>query len=124
MDPVCGMNRPYCPNAKLVEHHGVCQQAALDKFDTVATIGPKAAAKVFRDQLESTMQVRLAEYIDANKNRDPFKFVAPFVIPLLIALISYVLRIFTDVQWAGTILKPFGELAVPWHCVMRLFLRA
>ena len=44
---------------------------------------------------------RLSEYLENNANRDPFKFVAPYVVPLLIALGAYALRVATDVTCSG-----------------------
>ena len=97
MDAMAGPGRVYCAEGKLREHDKVCREAAIEKFDSMATLGPKSDIEVFRKELRETLVTRFKEYEEANRLRDPFAFVGPYIVPLLVALAAYMIRWVMDI---------------------------
>ncbi len=96
MDKRCGLGRPYIREAKLREHAAVCTEAAIAQFRSIASIGSAAEIRRFEQLLEEEIAEKLNEYVDANKNRDPFRNLELYAIPMVVACGSYVVRVFTD----------------------------
>ena len=96
MDRIAGTGKPYVTDKKIKKHHVACREGALGKFAEIATMGPVASINQHRDKLERSIEERFADYIEANRLRDPFSFVAPYVVPIMIALACYVIRYVLD----------------------------
>ncbi len=96
MDIAVGPNKPYLDESKLKEQHKAAKHAAITKFSSVATLGARTDIMKFKHILESEIEEKYKEYLEANKLRDPFSFVGPFIIPLLIGVFAYVARIIID----------------------------
>jgi len=92
MDKLVGVGKPYVTEKKLKKHHALCSQGAVEKFNEVATIGPVATIQDYREKLENQIEDRFKDYLEANRLRDPFGFVAPYIVPILIALGAYIVR--------------------------------
>lgn len=90
MDKLAGPGRIYCADNKLKEHHLVCRSAAGDQFKVIASIGPRAAIREYKERLDKEITFRYRDYKEANRLRDPFGFVGPYVLPLLVALVAMV----------------------------------
>mmetsp|Transcript_7636 Transcript_7636/g.13370 ORF Transcript_7636/g.13370 Transcript_7636/m.13370 type:complete len:563 (-) Transcript_7636:52-1740(-) len=92
MGKVVGNGKPYVTEKKLKRHHKICREGAYDKFASIATMGPVASIRLHKSKLDKQIDERFADYLEANRLRDPFSFVAPFIVPIMIALMAYVAR--------------------------------
>eukprot|EP00753_Platysulcus_tardus_P001046 PLAT10995.1.p1 GENE.PLAT10995.1~~PLAT10995.1.p1 ORF type:complete len:618 (+),score=372.84 PLAT10995.1:22-1854(+) len=84
-------------------HHMVCQ-AALRKFHTMATMGPRSLRHEMAADLLTDMQEQLTYYERLNASREALRTMwGTGTIPamLIFALVCYVLRIVTDVSCSG-----------------------
>jgi len=96
MDRIAGTGKAYVTEKKLKKHNKVCRDGAIAKFEEIATMGPVASIRTYRQKLEAQMDERFRDYLEANRLRDPFSFVAPYVVPIVIALVAYVIRYVLD----------------------------
>lgn len=96
MDKVAGTGKAFVSEKKLKKHHALCAQGAIQKYENVATIGPVSSIQTYRAKLTKQIDERYSDYMEANRLRDPFSFVAPYVIPIMIALFAYACRYVVD----------------------------
>ncbi|GBG31009.1 Atlastin-1 [Hondaea fermentalgiana] len=96
MDKLVGVSKPYVSKDKLSKHHRICANGARDKFAEIATIGPVASIKAYREQLNTKIDERYREYSEANSLRDPLALLGPYLIPLCIAIAAYLIRYVVD----------------------------
>jgi atlastin len=92
MDRLCGTGKPYVTEKKLKKHNAICAQGARDKFNEIATMGPVKNIRQYQAKLNAQLDERFQDYLEANRLRDPFSFVAPYVIPIMVALVCYAIR--------------------------------
>jgi atlastin len=98
----------YVEEAELLDAHKAAKRDALALYSKKANIGPKQLIIDFKTRLEDDLQTVCDEYKTLNRLRDPFGFVAPYVVPILIALGAYIIRFFLDIfctGWSNTCTK-------------------
>jgi atlastin len=84
--------RKYLEDTDLERFHTEARKQAVAKYTKHANMGPKDQIAFFHRQLEDELYKNKGEYQTLNRLRDPFGFVAPFIVPILIAVAAYVLR--------------------------------
>ena len=97
--------RKYVEELELNKLHADGRERALHKYKKAANLGPKEQIASFLKQLEADLAKQHTEYQTLNRLRDPFGFVAPYIVPILIAIVAYVLRYATDLvcsPWSQT----------------------
>lgn len=86
--------------------HDEFKVVAQTVYTKRANIGPKEMIADFRKRLDDDLKDLYNEYQAVNRLRDPFGFVAPYVVPIMIALICYAIRIVVDtVCWSTMCMK-------------------
>jgi atlastin len=104
--------KKFIEDNELTSLHETFKVAAQTAYNKKANIGPKDSVAEFRKRLDDDLKDLLTEYQTVNRLRDPFGFVAPYVVPILIALVCYVIRVVVDtVCWTHTCMKGTAFLA-------------
>ena len=75
--------------ADLDAHNALCREAAIDKFNSIATMGPADDIAKYRDSLVEEMDEMFQEYIENNAARDPFQNLEYYALPLAVGGSSY-----------------------------------
>ena len=96
MDARFGIGKRHVPEGSLKKHHTACRDGSLGKFWHMATIGPMCERSVFANKVEEHMASSLRNYLETNRERDPWKNIEPFLVPLAVAFSAYLSRVFTD----------------------------
>ena len=103
---------------ELMGFHETFRTVAQTSYNKRANIGPKESIAEFRKRLDEDLKDLLTEYQTVNRLRDPFGFVAPYVVPILIALAAYVIRVVVDTLcWTTTCMKGTQFLAQVYSIV-------
>jgi len=98
--------KKFIEEAELKAAHDECKVVAQTMYKKRANIGPKEMIEEFRKRLDDDLKDLYIEYQTLNRLRDPFGFVAPYVVPILIALACYALRVVVDTFcWTSTCMK-------------------
>jgi len=79
-------------------HHRACKDGALRLFDSAANIGRRAQIREFRGQVLAEVEDLFTRYEEANANRNPFRNFEYYALPLLVALVAFVLRWVSDLE--------------------------
>lgn len=79
-------------------HHRACKDGALRLFDTSANIGRRAQIKEFRAKVLEEVEDLFTRYEEANANRNPFRNFEYYALPLLVALVAFVLRWVSELE--------------------------
>merc|ERR1711939_1164850 len=87
MDHYC--KGSYIAAADLDAHNALCREAAIDKFNSIATMGPADEIAKYRDSLVEEMDEMFQEYIENNAARDPFQNLEYYALPLAVGGSSY-----------------------------------
>lgn len=92
MDKHCGPGAQYMTDDKLNRINRNARSAAIEAFKGVANLGSREAIEKAEKQLKKELREAFAVYRETNRLRDPFAFVAPYIIPITIALFAYLAR--------------------------------
>ena len=96
----------------LADLHDTYKVMAQTTYNKKANIGPKDSIAEFKKRLDDDLRDLYTEYQTLNRLRDPFGFVAPYVVPILVALACYAIRVVVDtVCWTHTCMKGTAFLA-------------
>lgn len=99
MDAYCGPRvYEYRKVDDFMAHHRACKDAALQLFDSTATIGRKAQVREFRVRVLDEIEDLFSRYEEANANRNPFRNFEYYALPLLVALAAFVMRWIADLE--------------------------
>lgn len=98
--------KKYLEDAQITALHDDAKVVAHTLYNKKANIGPKDSIAEFRARLERDLNDLHAEYLSVNRLRDPFGFVAPYIVPIMIALVCYAIRYVLDTFcWTSFCLK-------------------
>mmetsp|Transcript_11982 Transcript_11982/g.13795 ORF Transcript_11982/g.13795 Transcript_11982/m.13795 type:complete len:523 (+) Transcript_11982:304-1872(+) len=92
MDKRAGPGSKYMKEDKLNKYHKRAVDQALEQFYAATKLGAKEVNKQAEKQLRKQIQERYSDYRESNRLRDPMAFIAPYVIPLMIAFGAYFAR--------------------------------
>lgn len=99
MDAYCGPRvYEYRKVDDFMAHHRACKDAALQLFDSTATIGRKVQVREFRVRVLDEIEDLFSRYEEANANRNPFRNFEYYALPLLVALAAFVMRWIADLE--------------------------
>ncbi len=99
MDAFCGPKTyEYRKVEQFLAHHRACKEGSLRLFDSTATIGRKAQIKEFRARVLAEVEDLFSRYEEANANRNPFRNFEYYALPMLIALVAFVMRWVADLE--------------------------
>jgi len=87
----------YLSAQALATAHDIARAAAVQKYEMIATIGPAHDIAKYKTELRDQMAAQYDEYVEANKNRDPFKNLEFYALPLAIGISTYFLRVILDI---------------------------
>lgn len=88
--------RGYAKDVEVCRHADLCEQAAVGLFDGMANFGPEASIATYRSQLRERITARRKEYLDRNKERDPWRNLEIIIFSLAVALVAWVLQKLVD----------------------------
>ncbi|KAH9259337.1 hypothetical protein BASA81_002380 [Batrachochytrium salamandrivorans] len=98
--------KKYLEEHELRGYHDSAKVVAHTAYNKKANIGPKESIVEFRAKLDKDLERMSDEYSQVNRLRDPFGFVAPYVVPIVIALVCYAVKYVVDTFcWTETCLK-------------------
>lgn len=86
----------YVPSKTLSEAHDYHKDKALAKFHEIATMGSKRRVRAARDTLLLEISSDWDRYDTMNRERNPLKNIETLLVPGFVALMSIVLRFFSD----------------------------
>lgn len=98
MDVIAGLKTTYCPENELLDHHEVCHDAALKMFDSGANMGRRSDIAMYRTLLLSELENQKLRYLEANREKDPYKNLEFYIIPAAIVVILVGCRILQDIS--------------------------
>ena len=93
MDGVAGPRSRFVAERRLDEWHQYSYASALAHFVTKANMGSRVQIATFRQQLEGEVAAEHMRYIASNREKDPYKGLERYIIPLGVGLVSYVARL-------------------------------
>mmetsp|Transcript_7221 Transcript_7221/g.9417 ORF Transcript_7221/g.9417 Transcript_7221/m.9417 type:complete len:524 (+) Transcript_7221:263-1834(+) len=92
MDKRAGPGKQYMKEEKLFKYHKKAVDQALEEFYAATKIGSKEVNKQAEKKLKIEIQDRYKDYQESNRLRDPMAFIAPYIIPIIIAFGAYIAR--------------------------------
>lgn len=92
MEKHVGPGNAYLPEEKLSKINKNAKNAAMEAFASVANLGSKEAIEKAEKMLKKELKDSFAVYKETNRLRDPMAFIAPYIIPLTVALVAYIAR--------------------------------
>lgn len=92
MDRFAGVGASYIKEEELSKVHKTAVKTAISEFQQNTKIGSEAINKEGEKNLKRLIAERYSEYKESNRLRDPLSFVAPYIIPLIIAFSAYLIR--------------------------------
>mmetsp|Transcript_4743 Transcript_4743/g.7209 ORF Transcript_4743/g.7209 Transcript_4743/m.7209 type:complete len:609 (+) Transcript_4743:156-1982(+) len=106
MDRIAG---PKCSNYvkpdELKELHQEQVEASMDVFESIATFGSKRDIDDSKQKLLKEISESLEIYKSLNDSRNPLAGLEMYIVPMSIAIVSYILRFISDVtcsSWSHT----------------------
>uniref|UniRef100_A0A7S3L446 GB1/RHD3-type G domain-containing protein n=1 Tax=Amphora coffeiformis TaxID=265554 RepID=A0A7S3L446_9STRA len=114
MDRVAGPQASNYMNSEELElEHAAAVRAATRIFDDMATFGSQTAIATSKRTLQDKIHKQYQVYESLNDSRNPLKGMELFLIPLFVALVSYVVKHFLDFTCAphATLCKVGSEAA-------------
>ncbi|KAG5184944.1 anti-viral guanylate-binding protein [Tribonema minus] len=112
----------YMQKAEFLQHHEECKSKAIALFNSIATMGRKAAVDACREELLVELASELERFEHVNESRRPFKDLEFFLVPMGIAAAAFVLRFFADAScssWSTTCRRTADGLG---HVYVAIFL--
>lgn len=91
MDKVAGIGCKFIKEKELVVIHEKLYREAIELFDETATMGAPSAIANYKNKTIDEIKQLKTFYFDANANRNPFKDVELYILPAIIAAISWFL---------------------------------
>lgn len=101
MDDVVGPTGRFIPNEELEQLHASSLTSALELFGEMANIGSEGEKSKYRDILKEDIEEKLVEYTALNESRDPYKAFRFFLVPAVICIVSFILRVISDMSCSG-----------------------
>ena len=74
------------------------QDEAFEIFDEIATMGSEIGIESYRNKLTEEIETLKLQYVDANRLRNPFKDVEMYILPMIIASLSWLIAKMIDVS--------------------------
>lgn len=96
MDLIAGVNCSFIKEHILMEHHAKALEESFGHFDEIATMGPDATIATFRSKLVAELESQKVAYIDSNALRNPFKDLEFYLLPGMIAFVSFFIAYIID----------------------------
>lgn len=106
MDLLAGPSRKKFVEVKaLKSHHIATADATIALFKGLANMGRKSAIDATRKELEKDIESEFERYSTMNSQRNPFQNIEYYIVPIGLALLSYILRWVADAscsEWSTT----------------------
>lgn len=96
MDKLAGPGTKYVKAESLEAHHVACKEGALSKFDSMANMGRRTIIAACRARVQRDMTKEHAMYTESNDNKNPFRNLEYYMLPMAIGLMAVVLRTVAD----------------------------
>mmetsp|Transcript_25291 Transcript_25291/g.70837 ORF Transcript_25291/g.70837 Transcript_25291/m.70837 type:complete len:610 (+) Transcript_25291:119-1948(+) len=125
------MNRiagPKCSNyirpKELRDDHWQLVKEALGRFDEIANFGSKRAIEEARDHVRSQIEEEFEMYESLNTGRNPLAGFATYGIPIVVALIAFILRAVAESTCSpySTVCKRGSDFFAHLYAVVLIFL--
>eukprot|EP01029_Cantina_marsupialis_P027879 TRINITY_DN774121_c0_g1_i1.p1 TRINITY_DN774121_c0_g1~~TRINITY_DN774121_c0_g1_i1.p1 ORF type:complete len:541 (-),score=160.91 TRINITY_DN774121_c0_g1_i1:588-2156(-) len=89
MDQLVGVGCSFVEEEELAAFEKKTLEKSLGTFNEIATFGSEEKIESSRQLLKDRIKTMYDEYMMANKDRDPFKAVRMYILPLLIAFVAW-----------------------------------
>ncbi len=96
MEKLAGADKPFVKEPELQASHDALLAGALLQFDEIATMGSPATIAKMRDTLKEAIEAERVRYFATNALRNPFKDVELYILPLVIAAVSWFIAVFVN----------------------------
>jgi atlastin len=128
MDKIAAPKCKYVADDELASHNKACVQAASKAFHDIANMGLQKEIDKYEQELLAEVDNEWENYRVNNGNKDPYKNLEFYILPIAIAFMSYFATYIVDAcAAAGTSISPYCRHAsdlfnnIFW-CVMTFFL--
>mmetsp|Transcript_10855 Transcript_10855/g.14132 ORF Transcript_10855/g.14132 Transcript_10855/m.14132 type:complete len:548 (-) Transcript_10855:96-1739(-) len=92
MDKVAGPGAQYMKEDRLWGYHNAAVETAIKEFHNATKLGTKEANSEAEKRLRTQLEEKYKDYKESNRLRDPMAFVAPYIVPLMIAFAAWLCR--------------------------------
>lgn len=92
MDKFVGVGATFKKEEEISKVHKAAVQEAILEYEANTKIGSEKVNEDAQVGLLKEIKIRYVEYQESNRLRDPLAFVAPYIIPLIIAVVAYIFR--------------------------------
>uniref|UniRef100_A0A7S2XX59 Uncharacterized protein n=1 Tax=Fibrocapsa japonica TaxID=94617 RepID=A0A7S2XX59_9STRA len=86
-------------------HAKTCKAACLEMFDAMANMGRASAIAAMRQELVTDVDEEYVRYKTVNAQRNPFKNIEYYIVPLALAAVAFILQWVADLScsdWSDT----------------------
>jgi len=91
-----GPRAAFVKEEELKSAHSLAEASALSVFASIATMGSPSNIEAFREQLVEKLKAELKLYLQVNSLRNPFRDFEAYALPILVAIVAWVLSVFVD----------------------------
>ena len=88
----------YVPEKTIQDKHKEFFTASLEIFDDIATMGAESQITTTRTTLEQAIDVEKKRFFEINALKNPYKDMEYYILPAMIAVVSYILAKLTDIS--------------------------
>ena len=86
---MCGPTCQFVKDAELVDFNQKAHESAMKSFNGIANMGSVSSISKHRKRLEDDLEVERKRYFEANALKNPFKDLEYYIVPIVIAAISW-----------------------------------
>jgi atlastin len=98
MDKVAGPDASFVKENELLATHRSAKDAAISQFNSIANMGAQSTIDAKRDLLVRDIESDRNRFFELNSYRNPFRNVEFIIIPLIVAVVSFILAKLVDVS--------------------------
>jgi len=91
----------YIPESKVKQYHDKIMERSIVLFNKSATIGSKEEIDEMAQMMNGEITTMYATYHDFNRERNPYRYLNQYILPLQISIISYFVKAVMDVSCTG-----------------------
>jgi hypothetical protein len=96
MDAIYGAGKSHTAESKLNVDHQSWRGASIATFWQVATIGSLPERAKFEKELEDDVTKKYNAYVETNRERNPWKNIEPFLLPVAIGVCAWYVYVRED----------------------------
>lgn len=104
MDQKINKDIGHIPDSEFTTVHTEAKEAAVELFNKRATMGSEVLISQFFDTMMDSISIECERFKSENKLRDPMALIGPYLVPILIAIVAYLLKFSLGVvcSWSMT----------------------